>query len=220
MALPPCTKLQRLDPHTSQDHYYLDDDDICFYIGEYTSRCGYSYSSFNSLILNLKKPPSRRHKPEYRYKLQAIDWVAKCFRKNLNEDMLNLSVTVVPIPPSKTKAHPEYDDRMTEICRRMTHGLASPDVRELIVMKQDTEAFHENERNRMPPDDLIQSMELDIQGDDQVRKNIVLVDDLLTTGSHFKACKNLLLQRFPSTMVIGIFVARRVFLNPFEECPV
>ena len=39
---------------------------------------------------------------------------------------------------------------------------------------------------------------------------IVVVDDVLTTGCHFKAMKIILSRRFPGVKIIGLFVARRV----------
>ena len=216
MGLPDCTKLQQIDNQSREDHKYLIDEDVCFYIGEYTSGCGYKFSTFNDLISNLKKPPSRRGKPEYRYKLEAINWVASCFRKNLREDALEEWLTLVPIPPSKARGHPDYDDRMMEICRRLTHGLKSPDVSELIAMRQDIEPFHAHGGHRMPPDELMLQMRLEVNKGYRPRSAILLVDDVLTTGSHFKACQRLLEERFPDSKVWGLFVARRVFPDP---CP-
>lgn len=46
---------------------------------------------------------------------------------------------------------------------------------------------------------------------------IALVDDVLTTGAHFKAAKGLLTDEFPRATVWGIFVARVV--HPVEDMP-
>ena len=40
--------------------------------------------------------------------------------------------------------------------------------------------------------------------------SLVLVDDMLTTGAHFKAAQRILLRRFPQVPVFGLFIARRV----------
>jgi predicted amidophosphoribosyltransferase len=42
-----------------------------------------------------------------------------------------------------------------------------------------------------------------------VIKNVVLFDDVITTGSHFKACKRAIEHTPRVERVIGIFVARR-----------
>jgi predicted amidophosphoribosyltransferase len=41
-------------------------------------------------------------------------------------------------------------------------------------------------------------------------QTILVIDDVLTTGCHFKAMKQVLLNRFPNTAIIGMFIARRV----------
>ena len=38
---------------------------------------------------------------------------------------------------------------------------------------------------------------------------VVLVDDVLTTGAHFKAAQSVLRKQFPGVPVFGLFVARR-----------
>ena len=39
---------------------------------------------------------------------------------------------------------------------------------------------------------------------------IAVVDDILTTGAHFRASKSVLSARFPAAVVVGLFIARRV----------
>jgi hypothetical protein len=48
---------------------------------------------------------------------------------------------------------------------------------------------------------------------------IAVVDDVLTNGTHFRAMKAILKDRFPGVSVVGMFIARRVFSNPFEGLP-
>lgn len=64
-----------VDESMLKDHYYLDGDDYCNFIGEYTARKGYSYSDTNQLIANFKKPPKLRGTPQWTYKQQAINQV-------------------------------------------------------------------------------------------------------------------------------------------------
>jgi hypothetical protein len=44
-----------------------------------------------------------------------------------------------------------------------------------------------------------------------------VVDDLLTTGSHFRAVKDMIQERAPDTRVVAFFIARRAIPNPFGE---
>lgn len=93
--------------------------DQCYFLREYTAGRGYAGSETNHLILNLKKPPDRRGKPEWRYKERAIEQVAREFRASVNLSALR-RVTLVPMPPSKAKSDPLYDDRMLQVLRAAT----------------------------------------------------------------------------------------------------
>jgi predicted amidophosphoribosyltransferase len=50
-----------------------------------------------------------------------------------------------------------------------------------------------------------------------VPTNIGIVDDLLTTGSHFRAIKDKLLERLPHARIVGFFIARRAMPDLFEN---
>ena len=41
-------------------------------------------------------------------------------------------------------------------------------------------------------------------------ESIAIVDDVLTTGAHFRAASSLLPARFPTVEIVGLFIARRV----------
>lgn len=201
-------KLLRIDEHSRPDHYYLTAEDECYHILEYTPRQCHNYSPTNQLILNLKKPVDRKGKPEYHYKEKAINEAADMFRSVLKKDWLATTPTLVPIPCSKSKGHPLYDDRMLRVIGRMMLGLGG-DVRELIVQTESMESFHGG--TRMPPAELAQFYAVDESlCEGNVPTVIVLFDDMLTTGSHFKAAQSVLYGRWPNVPVAGIFLARVV----------
>lgn len=104
------TKVDALAP----DHWHLDESDECYFFGEYTAGGGYQFSPTNQLIYNLKKGVERRDKSEWWYKEQAINTVAAVFRQAIMPEAID-SITFVPIPPSKAKSDPLYDDRMTRM---------------------------------------------------------------------------------------------------------
>lgn len=196
------TKVDALAP----DHWHLTESDDCYFLGEYTAREGYQFSPTNQLIINLKKGPDRRGRPDWKYKERAIRQVARALRAAIKESLDN--ITFVPIPPSKAKADPLYDDRMTQVLTtiRPTPPL---DVRELVVQPVSTRAAHESQ-HRPSPTEILSRYELDITLAKPVAECIFVVDDVLTTGAHFCAVKSLLSSHFPETPVVGIFVARRV----------
>jgi hypothetical protein len=200
------TKLTRVDSLLLPDHYYLDADDECYFIGEYTARAGFAFSATNDLIQNLKKPMDRRDRPEWKYKEWAITKAADMLREAIPPDWLK-SATLVPAPPSKAKDDPRYDDRLLRILQRLGSGVGI-DIRELVFQRTSTAAAHESE-DRPTPADLLDVYTIDETLTKPAPEKLVVFDDLLTTGCHFKAIAQKLGDRFPSKAVIGLFIARR-----------
>lgn len=63
---------------------------------------------------------------------------------------------------------------------------------------------------RPTPEAIKANYEFDEELTGPAPKAIGLFDDLLTTGSHFRAAKTILLERFPGVQITGLFVARRI----------
>ena len=143
-------RVQQIDSLTLPDHFYLDADDVCYYAGEYTAGEGHAFSETNQIVLNFKKSLETRDTSQWRYKEIAIAKVAEIFRRAIRADA---QVTFVPVPPSKAKHDPLYDDRMLRMLDKACHGLCA-DVRELVLQKQTLDPFHLSP-TRPRPDDLI-----------------------------------------------------------------
>jgi hypothetical protein len=182
--------------------------DQCYFLREYTAGRGYAGSETNHLILNLKKPPDRRGRPEWRYKERAIDQVAREFRASVNLLALR-RVTLVPMPPSKAKSDPLYDDRMLRMLRALAEDRPL-DIRELLLIRESMPPAH-TAVTRPSIMDLVSNLELDDDFAHPAPTSIALVDDVITTGAHFVAAKTVLAARFPGIPIRGLFVARRVF---------
>jgi predicted amidophosphoribosyltransferase len=210
-------RLQCIDDLNRSDHFYLDENDKCYYWGEYTKEEEGSYKSpVKSLICNLKKSPLQRTERHYYYKTRDIDSIASKFKMMLNDSYLR-QATFIPIPPSKTREHLEYDDRLLKILNKMTQGL-SADVRELVSQIVSTPATHDLSR-KPNPEELLLNYAIDEAKQHPTPLTIGVFDDLLTTGSHFKAMKSLLQGVYPGVSITGIFIARRVPEAPVSGMP-
>lgn len=198
-------RLSRVDELSLRDHYYLTPQDHCFYYGEYTARQGYAFSDTNQLIANLKKPVTRRGLPQYRYKGEAIEQIAQALVRDIQVER----VTFVPVPPSKVRNHPEYDDRMVRILERCRQLRPAMDFRELVLQTQTTVAAHTTEE-RPRPHELEAIYAIDAANNEPLREYVIVFDDVLTTGCHYIAMRNTLLRAYPGVNISGIFVARRV----------
>lgn len=198
-------RLRRVTELERPDHHWLGEEDDCYFVGEYTPRAGYAHSKTNGLINNLKKRPSLKGTNQWLYKIKAIREVAAVIAAGLKPEARS-AITFVPIPPSKMRDHREFDDRMEKVA----HGIApDADVRELIHLVEPREAAHETVETR-DPDALRAKLAIDPDLLDPKPHIVALLDDLLTTGCSFRACRALLAESLPDVAVIGLFVARRV----------
>ena len=200
-------RLTKIDELTLPDHWYLEPDDDCYFLGEYTVRKGYAFSPTNDLILNFKKSMDKRETSQWPYKQWAIKHAAAAFRVALGDRDLD-GITFIPIPPSKSKDDPLYDDRVVQMIYAIRP--APPlDVRELIVQTRSTAAAHESQI-RPTPEALESLYAIDASLTIPTPKEIAIVDDVLTAGLHFRAMKAVLARIFPDVRIIGLFIARRV----------
>jgi predicted amidophosphoribosyltransferase len=147
---------------------------------------------------------------ELRYKAGAIRECAAHISGAVNLENLR-TWTIVPVPPSKHKSENAYDDRMVRICK----SIASPqalDIRELVVQSQSTVAAHEVTTGSRPTvSDLLKIYSIDESVTQPAPTGILIVDDVLTAGTHYRAMHTVLFQRFPGIPINAIFIARRVF---------
>jgi predicted secreted protein len=203
------SKLTQVDELAVGDHYYLEPDDRCYFLREYTAGGGWQASETNQLIFNLKKDMARRGNQDWRYKGLAIGQCARelqtAFGRNLDQWV------IVPVPPSAARTEPEYDDRMLQVATKMCLG-STATVRELVVQVTSTLASHlvdPDEMKRPTPTQIAKRYAIDHSVCTPVPVGIIVLDDVLTTGSHFKAMQVVLSARFPGMEIIGVFIARR-----------
>lgn len=222
MTMPP--RLTVIGDLERPDHFHLPADAVCYFWGEYTPRQhiegpAWNYSPTNQLISNFKKKLDRRDQPDWRYKGEAIRTVGRAFAKFWNwQKMQEQRVALVPIPPSKTRADPMYDDRLLQALAitRVQTGLPL-DIRDCLSFSGAFAASHESD-DRPTPEQLFAEVSLD---EDLARLGdppgaILLFDDMLTTGAHFVALRRKLQEVFPHVQVYGQFIARRRIPNPFQ----
>ena len=202
-------RFRLIDASNRADHPRLEQDDKCLFLFEYTSRRNYSFSETNGLINNLKKKPSRfRGTSSWKYKTSAIQSCSLHMRQALSPVWL-ATATLVPVPSSKALDHPDYDDRVEQICRNIGPAV---DVRALVRQTISMDAAHEAATGPRPTvSELVAHYEIVEALAHQRPTTVGIVDDVLTAGTHFKAMQRVIQMRFPEADIFGLFVARRIF---------
>ncbi|SEH12867.1 hypothetical protein SAMN05428974_0582 [Sphingopyxis sp. YR583] len=201
-------RFSQIDAGNRWAHTMLTADDLCYYLYEYTPGRGHESSCTNMLIRNLKKKPSQSDKPGYRFKDRAIERCAEHLREALDPQWAK-QATFIPVPGSKAASHPDHDDRIERICRNIASDL---DVRPLVTQRFSTNAAHESGKGgRVTVEKLVRMYEIDETQADPEPRAFAIVDDVLTSGTHYRAVQTKLVTRWPGVPIIGLFIARRIF---------
>ncbi|HCK4621476.1 phosphoribosyltransferase [Pseudomonas aeruginosa] len=199
-------RLTQLDP---DEFRYLDSDDRCYCLGEYTARGRYGASETNQQIFNLKHRPNSAENLLY-WKRRAVGyWGRMLAETNLRWDYCLENATFVPIPCSKPVGHPEYDDRMVRVLLRMAEEHPGLDIQQVLLQATVRESQHRGER--LTPAEILQTLSIDPAGVAQpLKRMVIVVDDVITRGASFAAAKSLLTGLDDVEEVVGLFLAKTI----------
>lgn len=210
-------QLRRITGAERVDHTRLRAEHRCYYWQEYTpweytKGLKSEYSDTNRLIEALKTSVERRGEGDLESKRLAIQKVGGAFAKFWRwSDLLRDGVMLVPMPPSRVRDDLLYDDRMVRVLSQIQAeaGMQLP-IRDILRFDGSTAPSHTSV-NRPTLKAMMKAMSIDYGNATEVApKLILLFDDVLTTGAHFVVAYTKLMERFPTSLVIGNFVARCV----------
>ncbi|MGH8244754.1 MAG: hypothetical protein ACRETY_15550 [Steroidobacteraceae bacterium] len=212
-------RLTGIDESNRGRHYLLEEGDRCYYFSEYQGRGGYAASETNQLIFNYKCKPTRAALSPGRrwHKENAITQVVAGLRRVMSQANAE-AYTWVPVPTLKIEGHADYDDRLIRTLTRAFTGYDA-DVRVLLRQTESTEPDHDAD-DRLTADALYALLEVDNEAlaAAPLRRAIVLFDDVLTSGKHFKCAVRRLRTVFPADVpIVGVFIARCVFPDPADD---
>jgi hypothetical protein len=213
------SRLTGIDETNRDQHAFLQAGDRCLFFGEFFAGKGYQGGGTNQLVFNFKTLPSiaRTNPARRNYKDSAIATIAHGLREVLGRDQIE-RLTFVPVPPSKTPDHPDYDDRLARALTMACAGFNS-DIRLLLRRSSSTESDHRT-GDRLTPEALYLLLQVDVTAltARPLREAIVLFDDVITTGKSFKCCERRLREAIAQTVpIMGLFVARRILRNPCDD---
>lgn len=215
-------RLSKIGALEHTDHYHLPVDATCYFWGEYTppkyvNGKPWDYSATNQLIYNFKK---KKGQPGRQFKDKAIVQVANAFSTLWQWDkLLKFRPVLIPIPPSKARNDPMYDDRMSDMLNRLaTLSKHELDIRDCLSFDGSCSASHES-NERPSPERLFQALSFDENvGRPKEKPGLILLfDDMLTSGAHYVAATRRLALHFPNVKVAGQFIARRRIPDAADE---
>lgn len=189
--------------------HYLETGDDCYYAREYISKGGFSASQTNGLISNFKKGIDKKNTLQWQHKLNAIVQFAEELSRLLKDGTI-----VATVPASKSKNDPEYDSRLDDVLKKLGKLRPTLHIVEPLRVKKTLPAVHLGGDRKSS----IFYNNLEWLGGLPIDANhLVLVDDVITTGSHFKACQKMVLENVPTIKVFGIFWAKTIWPDRDES---
>jgi hypothetical protein len=211
LAYPPIpARLQQIDALLLDEHWHIDADDECFFLWERVSGGRFNEYPTNDLISNIQIPTSCRGQNRWYWKGNAINYAARAMSELIPAPLRE--ATFVPIPPSLTAEHPDHDTRMHDLLRAVWPTLH--DIRELVLTIEDRPQKEKN----ISPEERAANYCINEDVAYPEPTEIVIVDDVLAGGSHFKGMKIRLRNRFPGVQIYGLFLSRAI--RPTAPVPV
>lgn len=183
--------------------YYLPDD-RCFYARDFTSGGGYAASEGNNLISNLKKKPHLRNTPQWPHKVRAVRRFADELRR-----LIPKGLAVAAIPTSKTPDHDEYDSRLEDVLANLV--TLRPDLRHETPVIRHRSAPPQHERDERQSIEEIYA-DLRWNGFSEETEHVVLIDDVVTVGRTYAACRRLIHENVSGITTFGVFWARTIWV--------
>lgn len=191
--------------HTMEHRPFLTEEDKCYYFLNYND-LGFKYSESNQTVFNFKKDISKANIPhEWQYRNLAIEKFVKYLSESINW-IHQGQATVIPAHTSKPRASSSFNNRIDLVVDKLSFQYPTfISVEKILDAQCEVLAAHcGGERNL----NAIKSNLLVSNFQKAPSSIVILIDDVLTTGSHFRACKDMILAHDSRVKdVIGIFLA-------------
>lgn len=197
--------LQFINHNLRKEHFYLTPLDECYYLFNYKPGVGYNDNTVNRFVGDYKRAPST-HKSGVGSKVTALAQVKRMLAAYLPDVFDLCNVTVVPVPPSKTRDNKQHDDRNCRVLSWLQQ--LGVHAQELLYCERDMRPAHAGIQ-RPSLHELTNNLSVDHELARYTKRKIVLFDDVLTSGAHFTACKQRIQEVLPAVDVAGVFIARR-----------
>lgn len=199
------TRLWQRLPLPDSRHSQLDADDVCFFARDYIAGAGYEPPG-NDRVQNFKKPVSKRGTNQWQHKLRAIEQFAEELAGLFPEDATTRDGVCTFVPPSTTADRADHDPRFDMLAYRLRKLCPWLRVEALLERRCYMMPLHAGGERSVEAQ--VASMQC-IRLPGPPPPNVVVIDDVLTSGCTFKACKQILMATGVQR-VVGVFWARTV----------
>jgi predicted amidophosphoribosyltransferase len=196
---------------------HLTEQDACHYARDYFPRSGYQHSrpeSANQLIINFKKPENRKkYDAEWKHRESAVAQFANELCIFLQTPKIKgliciNQIALMYIPGSKSKQDPLYSTRFDDVLKILKEKISTLQIVEPIAILNSGEASHETSNSELRDPEKIKGNYTWRGLEKKHPMYLMIIDDVLTTGSHFKAVRLFLQENEFKGRIFGFFWAK------------
>lgn len=210
MDTPLWTRISRVN---SFNHRELDGEDICLFLhtrethqyGE-IDQWSYAYQTIENFKISpvaLQNNPARR-----RYKEQAVQTITNDLTMLFRDANPRARFLLVPAVTSKSRTDPNYDDRLIKVCSTVASRFPNVDSYELLSISRTIASAHPGAGTRNV-NALFSNIVVDTSIAIRDYASVLIFDDVISSGAHFKACKLAIQRAYGNDVLIeGVFWAR------------
>ncbi|MCB5288509.1 MAG: hypothetical protein LHW64_12025 [Candidatus Cloacimonetes bacterium] len=191
--------------------FLLPDD--CIYTSRiYTSgQLHHERNSTNNYVSNFKMGPNQENPRRLYFRDEAIN----IFVRELKEIIsINATTAISWIPTSKNKLDVNYDNRFEIVLKKLLTFRKNLTQIEIFTAKSTREPFHHGAVR--DPQILKQEWEW-CDCDLTIHERLIVIDDVLTEGTNFRAFSDLVLAKFPNIKIYGVIWALAEYPEDFED---
>lgn len=213
-------KWRQVDASEIANRRYLKDDDKCYY---YMVRVkgGHSESYANRIISNLKisKQDLVKNPVRGKYKLDAVNKMILALEEVLKNNKSKKFIFIPAarsIPRNDENFDKAFDYVVEQICMKnplfwFCEKILDVDITHDSVHSNEDARTIENVKNHLVLDDFKTDKYKDAD-------YIVIIDDVLTHGTHFRVWKDSIMKNYPDIKdIFGLFFALHKFQEPTIE---
>lgn len=192
----------------------LEEKDKCYYYMTYDSWSNLFENEQKQIVSNLKISPQDICKNPLRekYKTKSIATIAEWLIQTIKRHPELTSYLWIPAPPSKAPGDENYDNRLVRILEQVRSAIPEFIFFDALYVKKSVDESHKtNERDVQKK---LKNLGVDENFINKLKnKSVVIFDDVLTTGTTFKAAQMKIQEIDNALKVIGIFIAKAIAIS-------
>lgn len=197
----------------SFNHRELDSEDICFFLHtrethQYNEieQWSYAYQTIENFKISptaLQNTPARRQ-----YKERAVQAITDDLARLFRDSDPRARFLLVPAVTSKSKADPNYDDRLVRVCSMVAGRFPNVDWFEMLSTSRTIASAHTGAGTR-DVSALLSNIVVDTSIPVMNYASVLIFDDVISSGAHFKACEAAIKRAYGNDVLVeGVFWAR------------